>query len=337
MKQLHKIRCTSLILLLIPVLVLAQETNYITPQYTKVFGDQIEDLPGTGGIGDNYKYLTFDNISNDFGNNDGFMVFYEPNRYYTSGGTHDVILMGFYNNNNKLLEIYYKGETLLLRRYDNNQVFIDYVLFDKMFYKDFVWPKFKIYVTGHFIWIEDGEYGYTTPNAHSPLFWGIDISRNTNISSFTQRSSNAKIQLYQNYISSYYTDEDIQIYAFKLSDLNKELRNYTRGNYGAAKSAGGKNNDFIVKTLAVEDVIVNRIFGVYPNPVKDELFITLSSNKNNKIELIDIQGRLLYQAEVSGAYEHTVAIKEFNISPGMIFVRSTTEDGVKTKKVIVKN
>ncbi len=382
MKNIHKILNIILFaLLLIPALVFAQETTYTTPTYTKVHGNQVENLElhNINSFYTNNGFETaifyFKNIQGNFLDKDGFMVYYRPRRHgHILGSLSNNNLMQFNigdDNNSKVLEISYKENTLMLRRYHRDgsssgkSHYIDYELFDRMFYNRSPWNIFrdrtasnifKIYITANFIWIEviKENDGGVVKNTHSPVYWGIG---NDDFGKFASCDSNHKsnIKLFRPNIDDGYNDEDIQVYTFKLSQLMKDLKKFTSGSYLTERRRREEAENPITRTSTSleeedsvaeaenpvakvsleEDDIINKAFNVYPNPVKDELFVTLSSNKNTKIELMDMQGRLLYKAEVNKKYEHTIPIKDLNINSEIIFVRETTDKGVNTKRVII--
>jgi Leucine-rich repeat (LRR) protein len=69
---------------------------------------------------------------------------------------------------------------------------------------------------------------------------------------------------------------------------------------------------------------------MYPNPAKNQVNINCDSQIDT-IELFDIQGRLLHTAIVNSA---SATLDISNQSNGIYFVRITSEDGMKTEKLV---
>lgn len=313
-KKINISKCVLVLGLLMTIsfsIVAQQYSNYITPVYTKVYGAQIENLVSVS----DGKQLTFNEIQNNFDvNHDGFMVYYEPKNKNNSNP--NTLLMSLYNGSNKILDIFYENHlTLKIRRYHNvnTNTYVDYVLFDKLYTESNHYPLYKIYFSSNFIWIEDSEYGFLTPTAHSPLFWGLDIEGNTNTQAFIQKSSNAKIRLYETFISAGYTDEDIQIYGFNTSELLTKLNtNFINSSSSTIKSAELQSNliaDFVDKDQLLfnekkSEIVEDDIIRIAPNPVRSgsslKIFFGKPAIEDEKIKfnLFDLMGRAVLTKEV---------------------------------------
>lgn len=82
-------------------------------------------------------------------------------------------------------------------------------------------------------------------------------------------------------------------------------------------------------TLSVDDISINDLIRIYPNPVTDEFKI---NHQTNIVNIYDISGRLV--KSFKGDFEQN---KRFNISglkPALYFLKLKSEQGVATKKLI---
>ena len=82
-------------------------------------------------------------------------------------------------------------------------------------------------------------------------------------------------------------------------------------------------------TLSMEDISINDLVSIYPNPVTDEFKI---NHQTNIVNIYDISGRLV--KSFKGDFEQN---KRFNISglkPALYFLKLKSEQGVATKKLI---
>jgi chitinase len=78
----------------------------------------------------------------------------------------------------------------------------------------------------------------------------------------------------------------------------------------------------------VEDLPADAL-SVYPNPVQDQLFINIPDGADVRLEILDLQGKLLQSAQTSGNY--TVQINTASLHPGMYLL--TLSDGKQRKSV----
>jgi hypothetical protein len=87
------------------------------------------------------------------------------------------------------------------------------------------------------------------------------------------------------------------------------------------------SNIVILKTNSNEII-------VYPNPVKNEFRISLSSEKptNYKIELVSSNGQLLYQTEAKNISSSTLTYtRNSNIKAGIYLLRITDQTTNRTE------
>lgn len=79
------------------------------------------------------------------------------------------------------------------------------------------------------------------------------------------------------------------------------------------------------------------LFDVYPNPVSNKLTIVFPNHEKNRIELIDVQGRVLYSEMITNSNKHVVHTKKLQLKTGVLIIRVTSENGIShIKKVILK-
>ena len=73
-------------------------------------------------------------------------------------------------------------------------------------------------------------------------------------------------------------------------------------------------------------------FVISPNPSKDKLNIKLpSANKNLKLEVFDVLGKLIYKGEIT---ELESSVNVSNWKSGVYLVRVSSDKGTKTKRFI---
>ncbi len=104
----------------------------------------------------------------------------------------------------------------------------------------------------------------------------------------------------------------------------------------------GSNSDQVaIDQFAIDrpvlsaDVFFTTHFSIHPNPVNDILFITSKGSETiEKIEIIDCNGRLVYQSTIT--HPETVRINVSNCNSGVYFVKVQSESGIGSAK-IVKN
>lgn len=69
---------------------------------------------------------------------------------------------------------------------------------------------------------------------------------------------------------------------------------------------------------------------IYPNPVKNELYIN-SESKINRIDILDSNGRILDQIQTN---ENNLIISTAKFKPGIYFIKMDTEEGINFHKII---
>lgn len=94
--------------------------------YFAPHGNTVYTSPSSGNH--NFQYTPMNHLSNLSSNTDGLVA--EANFEAVKNGDK---LLKFSTNGGILLEVFYKNETMLLRRYHSNGSHFDYILFDPLF------------------------------------------------------------------------------------------------------------------------------------------------------------------------------------------------------------
>lgn len=80
----------------------------------------------------------------------------------------------------------------------------------------------------------------------------------------------------------------------------------------------------------------NLYFAIFPNPTKNELFLTSkNSNTNLKIKIFNIQGKLLAKQSLEAAIKTSIDVSQ--LVSGIYFLNIEDESGNKTVKKFIKN
>ena len=83
-------------------------------------------------------------------------------------------------------------------------------------------------------------------------------------------------------------------------------------------------------TLGVDEFSVETQISIYPNPVKNTLYINHQNLNLDKVSLYDVFGKLVIDADQS----HVVDVSQLNA--GLYFVRIQVNDQALVKKLIIK-
>ncbi|WP_053002309.1 DUF7619 domain-containing protein [Kordia jejudonensis] len=90
------------------------------------------------------------------------------------------------------------------------------------------------------------------------------------------------------------------------------------------------NAETTFATLSNPEFGVDSSIEMYPNPTKDNLYIT-ANNLIKSIELYDLQGRIIQQENFNAKQ---VNVDMANQARGIYFIKISTENGVSTEKII---
>ena len=88
---------------------------------------------------------------------------------------------------------------------------------------------------------------------------------------------------------------------------------------------------------SIKDINTNQNFNVYPNPAKDELFISVNDKevKSAFVEITDITGKVVYSSQIS--IDNLVGKLNLDIDNGTYLVTITDNNTKKqtTQKIII--
>lgn len=88
----------------------------------------------------------------------------------------------------------------------------------------------------------------------------------------------------------------------------------------------------IIEGSGLNDVDINSLTYVYPNPAKDQVILASSFNMN-KVEIFNMIGQKVYENTVNGI---TSTVNVAGFTPGTYMVKMYTEGGLATKKIVVE-
>jgi hypothetical protein len=88
----------------------------------------------------------------------------------------------------------------------------------------------------------------------------------------------------------------------------------------------------ILSGVGLNDVDLNTITYVYPNPAKEQVLLGSSINMN-RVEICNMLGQVVYSANVSG---NATTVNTSNYAKGNYIVKMYTDNGIATKKLVVE-
>jgi hypothetical protein len=98
-------------------------------------------------------------------------------------------------------------------------------------------------------------------------------------------------------------------------------------------------NDILAPHSAINNIISQSQFNLFPNPAKDLLNVDLNLSEtaeNATVTMFDINGRIIEQLNYSNVKQQNIQFNVANLSAGFYFVRIQSENGVQTKEFIKK-
>ena len=102
----------------------------------------------------------------------------------------------------------------------------------------------------------------------------------------------------------------------------------------------GTANDIILTPLSIDDNKFKKNLSIYPNPVKDELFIKVSPQLSSKIEslkIYTIEGKLVESRNNLKATNGEIEVNISGLRSSLYFMTITSEDAQQaTFKILVK-
>lgn len=87
---------------------------------------------------------------------------------------------------------------------------------------------------------------------------------------------------------------------------------------------------FITVVLSLNEISTN-LFSIYPNPVENNLNITLDINENANVSIYNASGQIV----LSKDFVNTTNLNTSNLSNGIYFIRLQTENGIAHQKIQV--
>ncbi|MBC8490205.1 MAG: C10 family peptidase [Bacteroidetes bacterium] len=117
-------------------------------------------------------------------------------------------------------------------------------------------------------------------------------------------------------------------YCYKVKAYN------SAGNSGFSPYDCATTND----PTNISDVILNKIIKIYPNPAKDILYIETTGSglfiKN--IEIFSGIGKSVYRSDFDNT-NNLIKIPLTNFHPGIYFIKTQTNNGIITRKIIIQH
>ena len=90
---------------------------------------------------------------------------------------------------------------------------------------------------------------------------------------------------------------------------------------------------FVVSNLSTNQAKLDTTVNIYPNPASDKVFFNSKDKEIEKVQLVDLSGKILYKAEVRN---QSGSIDLSGIAKGVYLVIMSTESDTITKKISVK-
>ncbi len=97
---------------------------------------------------------------------------------------------------------------------------------------------------------------------------------------------------------------------------------------------GNRTQETKTSTLSVEEVTTAKNFKLYPNPFKDELFLSSENQIIQEVSVFDISGKLV--KSIPNINTRSYRLNAGYLVSGNYLVAIKTENGVETYKVIKK-
>lgn len=87
------------------------------------------------------------------------------------------------------------------------------------------------------------------------------------------------------------------------------------------------------EALSTQDIQVNDVFSIYPNPANDVVTINSKGGNVNGVKIYDVTGRMVYQ-EVANVTKLNINVS--NLPKGMYIINVTTQNGENVEKLIIE-
>ena len=97
---------------------------------------------------------------------------------------------------------------------------------------------------------------------------------------------------------------------------------------------GNRTQETKTSTLSVEEVTVEKNFKLYPNPFKDELFLSSDNQTIKEVSIIDMTGKLI--KTIANINTTHYQLDASYLVSGNYLIQIKTNNGVEVHKVIKK-
>lgn len=97
---------------------------------------------------------------------------------------------------------------------------------------------------------------------------------------------------------------------------------------------GNRTQETKTSTLSVEEVTTEKSFTLYPNPFKDELFLSSENRTIKEVSIIDMAGKLIKTIANINATHYQLDASY--MVTGNYLIQIKTDEGVEVHKVIKK-
>lgn len=131
-------------------------------------------------------------------------------------------LFTFYTDSVKTLEMFYRQNTLLIRRYKNATTYYDYQLLDPLFVNTNGPWHMKLYITSSFFWIQSS----FSPGSNylTPVYFGLNDLTDTPMQQVLTNSSKSSIVIGSKNYQQVTLDGYVTVYAFNPSELMQNIQ-----------------------------------------------------------------------------------------------------------------
>jgi hypothetical protein len=96
-----------------------------------------------------------------------------------------------------------------------------------------------------------------------------------------------------------------------------------------------KDGKFTYSNIATVQIENGKLFVIYPNPVRDQLLITSDTSLNNsQIRIFDLDGKVVYQQQISNTQSATTKINVSGFGNGVYYLQLITGSNTQTTRFL---
>jgi hypothetical protein len=96
-----------------------------------------------------------------------------------------------------------------------------------------------------------------------------------------------------------------------------------------------KDGKFTYSNIATVQIENGKLFVIYPNPVRDQLLITSNTSlKNSQIRIFDLDGKVVYQQQISNAQSAATKINVSGFGNGVYYLQLITGSNTRTTRFL---